>query len=212
MSFKMKGFNKPKNIDDSSIFKSKTDLMIRNAALFQAGKEVSGRKSYFRYEGESNVPTGMRYTSQDQSGEGSGYFTPREISARYAQNEEGAYFDKREDGTNKLADHRGGLIYGDDEKTIIRGYKTDDGKVKIFQSDAGGDYARTRREFKGRNKRELEDFERKYAHFNRQRANERENFRRMKEYADLGGKLSMKPSERYIPWEEKKKLMEKNNK
>ena len=212
MSFKMKGFNKQKSIDDSSIFKSKANLMIRNAALFQAGKEVSGRKSYFRYEDDSNVPTGMKYQGDDKYDDDTGYFTPKEISARYAQNKEGAMYDERPDGTNKFSDYRGGLIYADDKKTIIRGYKTDDGKVKIFQSDAGGDYARTRREFKGRNKRELEDFEREVKHFNNRRATDRENFRRLAEYADAGGKLSMKPDERYIPYEEKKKLMEKNKK
>lgn len=211
MSFKMKGFNKPKNIDDSSIFKSKTNLMIRNAALFQAGKEVAGRKSYFQYDDDGNI-TAMRYQSNDQYDDGTGFFTPKEISARYHQKGEGAYYDKREDGTNKFSDHRGGINYADDAKTIITGYTTDDGKFNRFQRGDGVEHIGTRDTFKGRAKRELEDFERKYAYFNRQRANERENARRMKEYADAGGKLSRKPSERYIPWEEKKKLMEKNNK
>lgn len=212
MSFKMKGFNKPKNIDDSSIFKSKTDLMIRNAALFQAGKEVAGRKSYFRYEGDSNVPTGMKYQGDDKYDDDTGYFTPREISARYAQNKEGAYYDERPDGTNKFSDYRGGVEYADDKKTIIRGYTTDDGKFHRFKRSDGSDFIGKRDAFKGKLLRELEDFEREVKHFNNRRATDRENFRRMAEYADAGGKLSMKPSERYIPWEEKKKLMEKNKK
>lgn len=212
MAFKMDGFNKPKNIDDSSVFKSNAGLMMRNAALFQAGKEVSGRKSYFRYEGDSNVPTGMKYQSSDRFDDDTGYFTPKEISARYAQNKEGALYDEREDGTNRLSDHRGGIEYADDEKTIIRGYTTDDGKFHRFKRRDGSDYIGKRETFKGKALKELQDFERKYEYFNRRRASERENFRRLAEYADAGGKLSMKPSERYIPWEEKKKLMEKNKK
>lgn len=210
----MDGFNKPKNINDSNVFQSKAGMMMRNAALFQTSgevKEVAGKKDYFQYDEDGSL-IGMRYTSQDNNREGGGYFTPKEISAKYAQNKEGALYDEREDGTNKFSDHRGGLVYADDDKEIIRGYRTDDGKFHKFKNDGGGDYLRSRREFKGRNLRELESFERKYNEFNRRRANDRENFRRMAEYAESSGKLSRKPSERYIPWEEKKKLMGKKDK
>ena len=210
----MNGFNKPKNIDDSNVFQSKAGMMMRNAALFQTSDEVkeeAGRKDYFKYDDSGNL-VGMRYQGDDQYNDGTGYFTPKEISAKYAQNQEGAMYDEREDGTNMFSDHRGGIEYADKDKKIIRGYRTDDGKLVKFKSSGGGDYMRQRHEFKGKNLRELEAFERKYAQFNRRRANTRENFRRMKEYADLSGKVSRKPSERYIPWAEKKKTIGKKDK
>ena len=101
MAFKMNGFNKPKNIDDSSVFKSNASLMMRNAALFQTGKEQdtpSDRKDYFEYD-EDGIPVKIKNT--DMTG---GSYQPTEASVERAARQEGYYFEKRQDGTNRMSE------------------------------------------------------------------------------------------------------------
>lgn len=201
----MNGFNKPKNIDDSSVFKSNASLMMRNAALFQTGKEQdtpSDRKDYFEYD-EDNIP--YRIKNTDMSG---GAYQPTEAAVERAARQEGYYFEKREDGTNRMSDSRARI--DTDDSGLVRGYYDDAGKYTKIKGGPRSLEDMQRRYDSGfhTNSRDYDvqfrnfQFE-KEAH-NRRAAKTREMFRRLAEFKELGGRSSKKPGERYQDYLDRK--------
>lgn len=207
MAFKMNGFNKPKNINDSSVFKSNAGLMMRNAALFQMGKEQdtpSDRKPYFVYD-EDNIPYKIKDTDS-----GGGY-QPTEASVERAARQEGYFFEKREDGTNRMSDSRARIRT--DDAGMVHGYYDDAGKYTAIVGNP-----RSLKELERSYKIGQEsvhsnsrDFDVQFRKFkfgirdhNARAARTREMFRRLAEFKELGGRSSKKPGERYQDYLDRK--------
>ncbi len=204
----MDGFNKPKNIDDSSIFKSNAGLMMRNAALFQTGKEQdasSNRKDYFEYD-DDGIP--VRIKNTDTTG---GAYQPTEAAVERAARQEGYYFEKREDGTNRMSDSRARIRT--DDAGMVHGYYDDAGK---YTAIVGG--PRNLKDLERSYKRGQEsvhsnsrDFDVQFRKFkfgirdhNARAARTREMFRRLAEFKELGGRSSKKPGETYQDYVDRK--------
>ena len=208
MAFKMNGFNKPKNIDNSSAFKSNADLMMRNAALFQMGKEQdtpTERKPYFEYD-EDNIPYKIKNT--DTTG---GSYQPTEAAVERAARQEGYYFEKRQDGTNRMSDSRA-RIHTDD-LGLVQGYYDDAGKyTRIVGSprsleDLERSYKRGQESVHS-NSRDYDVQFRKFKFAKREHnaraARTREMYRRLAEFKELGGRSSKKPGETYQDYLDRK--------
>jgi len=205
MAFKMNGFNKPKNIDDSSVFKSNASLMMRNAALFQTGKEQdtpSDRKDYFEYD-EDGIPVKIKNT--DMTG---GSYQPTEASVERAARQEGYYFEKRQDGTNRMSDSRSRIRT--DDAGMVHGYYDDSGKYTAIKGSPRS-LKEMQRTFDTGVHTNSKDYNVQFRNFqfdkrnhNARAARTREMFRRLAEFKELGGRSSKKPGERYQDYLDRK--------